>query len=257
MKQLIKYEAACRALAACKAVDEVKDLMDKAEAMRLYGRMAKDKTLETDAAEIRMRAERRLGQMIAQQKETVGLNTGAKGIGKSVLVGNEGTPKLADVGISYDLSSRAQKLAAVPDETFENEVGQWRDRVQAEGARVTTRLEKAGAKALKDELAEHGMTEADMQPEFDVLLAYEEEVQLNKELNERIDALTAEDSAKQINDLLTRVYGLEGRIQQLMASEKAMESNLKYQTDIIHKLRKIYGVQTHAEIIAAAQAQAA
>ena len=29
MSTLIKYEAACRALAACKAVDEVKNLLDK------------------------------------------------------------------------------------------------------------------------------------------------------------------------------------------------------------------------------------
>lgn len=246
MTQLIKYEAACRALAACKAVDEVKDLMDKAEAMRLYGRMAKDKTLETDAAEIRMRAERRLGQMLAQQKQSDGL---AKPGPKS-LVANEGTPKLADVGISYDLSSRAQKLAAVPEETFENEVGQWRDRVKAEGARVTTRLQNAGEKALKEGMAERGLTEADMQTSTDEMLKdYEETLKLNIELNERIAVITAEDSAKKLNDQQTEIYGLRGRIQQLIGSEKSMADKLEYNAKVIHTLRKILGVQTHAEII--------
>lgn len=61
MNQLIKYDAACRALAECKAVDEVKSWADKAAAMQAYGRMVKDKTMEVDAAEIRIRAERRLG----------------------------------------------------------------------------------------------------------------------------------------------------------------------------------------------------
>ncbi len=146
MSTLIKYEAACRALAACKAVDEVKNLLDKAEAMRLYGRMAKDKTLEMDAAEIRMRAERRLGQMLADQKASVGF---AKPGPKSV-VADDRTPTLSDVGISKDLSSRAQKMAAVPEAEFEAEVGEWRDRVQVEGERVSTRLQKAGARAQQE-----------------------------------------------------------------------------------------------------------
>jgi hypothetical protein len=151
MTSLIKYEAACRALQEAVAVDEVKDLRDKADAMRIYAMQAKNKTLEVDAAEIRIRAERRLGEMISAQKETVGLNTGAKGIGKSAVPSEDRTPKLADVGISKNLSSRAQKLAAVPEAEFEAEVGEWRDRVQAEGARVATRLEKAGERVLAEQ----------------------------------------------------------------------------------------------------------
>ena len=160
MSGLIKYEAACRALAECKAVDEVKSWADKAAAMQAYGRMAKDKTLEIDAAEIRIRAERRLGEMLAQQKAEGGLNQGSRSqlSGKTetgdvlAVVGDDRqktVPKLADVGVSKDLSSRAQKLAAVPDSEFEAEIGEWRERVSAEGARVSARLEKAGERELK------------------------------------------------------------------------------------------------------------
>lgn len=148
---MVRYDAAIRALAECKAVDEVKTWADKAAALQAYGRMAKDKTLEVDAAEIRIRAERRLGEMIAEQKATVGLNTGAMGIGKSAVVTNDRTPKptLSDAGISKDLSSRAQKLAAVPEEEFEKEVKDWRGRVEEEGKRVTARLEQAGEREIK------------------------------------------------------------------------------------------------------------
>jgi len=47
--------------------------------MRAYARQAKNRELEVDAAEIRMRAERKLGELITAQKETVGLARPAVG----------------------------------------------------------------------------------------------------------------------------------------------------------------------------------
>jgi hypothetical protein len=73
-----------------------------------------------------MRAESRPGECIRAQKETVGLAQGKR----IDLVPNEnqvGRPTLADAGIDKKLSSRAQKLAAVPEEQFESTVARWRD----------------------------------------------------------------------------------------------------------------------------------
>jgi hypothetical protein len=66
-----------------------------------------------------MRAERRLGECIRVQKETVGLATGGDAMRARFQSGTEVRPTLADAGIDKKLSSRAQKLAAVPEEQFE------------------------------------------------------------------------------------------------------------------------------------------
>jgi hypothetical protein len=135
---LIRYDAACRAVAECKAVDEVKDWRDKAAALQAYARQAKNKQLEVDSAEIRIRAERRLGQMLQDAPK----NTGAAGVGPIALVTAEGNqpPKLSDLGISYDLSSRAQQIASIPDEEFEQTLAEHRAEQQAVTGRTMERL---------------------------------------------------------------------------------------------------------------------
>lgn len=151
--QLVRYDEACRALADARAVDEVKDIRDKAIALKEYARLAQNKQLEVDAAEIRFRSERRLGEMLSEQKVTVGMNQGAKG---SVVTGTsrepvkDTRPTLSEVGIDKKLSSRAQKLAAVPSSQFEGMINDWRRRVSEETERVTTNLLREGERAQRD-----------------------------------------------------------------------------------------------------------
>lgn len=150
MTQLVKYDAACQAIAEAKTTDEARDIRDKAEAMRAYGRQAKNRALEVDAAEIRMRAERRLGEIIRDQKETVGFHEGGRPSKTGADREPVSKPTLADAGIDKKLSSRAQKMAAVPEEQFEGMVGEWRERVTKENERVTTTLLREGEKAQRD-----------------------------------------------------------------------------------------------------------
>ena len=79
-------------------------------------RRAKDTTVAANVTGLRLDAEKRLGEMIAEQKRTVGLNTGAMGIGKSAVPQENRTPTLASAGIDKKLSARSQKLAALSSE---------------------------------------------------------------------------------------------------------------------------------------------
>lgn len=110
--------------------------------MQAYAKQAKNRTMEIDAAEIRIRAERRLGELIIAQKETVGLNKGGAGIGKPKSAVPEEyhtqPPTLAEAGIDKKLSARSQKTAAVPDEYFEEKVDVWRNEMEKGAERVTT-----------------------------------------------------------------------------------------------------------------------
>lgn len=134
LSPLALYDRARRALAEAKAVDEVKRIRDEAEAFRAYARQAKDRGLEQDAAELRWRAERRLGEIIQLQKQTVGLNAGGRpaktGVQKTPVSpsrdhGSQAAerpqklPTLAEAGIDKNLAKHARQLAALPVDEFE------------------------------------------------------------------------------------------------------------------------------------------
>ena len=97
-KEISQYDVACRALAEAKTLEEIKDVSDKASA------------LEIDAAELRMRAERKLGEILKNTKKNVGAK-GSKVTGSKQEPVRDKTPTLSALGIDKKLSSRAQKLA--------------------------------------------------------------------------------------------------------------------------------------------------
>jgi N6-adenosine-specific RNA methylase IME4 len=141
---LVRYDAARRALAEAHCVDEVKDIRDKAAAMQLYARQAKDGELIAMATEIRRRAERRLGEIMAEERKA-GRLAKPPNPKRRVAKRPDDPPTLAKRGISKSLADRARKAAAIPEGEFEAHVAQ-----TVEGA-VTSMEGKAARQAEKRE----------------------------------------------------------------------------------------------------------
>jgi hypothetical protein len=96
MNELIRYETARRALAEAHAVDEVKAIRDKALALEAYARQAKDYEMEIMAAEIRVRTERRAGELLEEMDRAQGKRTDLLASHEQV----DGRPTLKDRGIT-------------------------------------------------------------------------------------------------------------------------------------------------------------
>jgi hypothetical protein len=138
---LVKFDAARRALATAKSVDEVKKLLVIADGLLAAAKRASNRTAQIEYAEFRIRAMRRLGEMMEAQKRTVGL---AKG-GRPAKTGSKSDPvsqpiTLTEAGIGKHLADDARKWAAMSAVEFAAFIAGWRKRVEVANKRVTVTL---------------------------------------------------------------------------------------------------------------------
>lgn len=129
--KLLTVEKAQQFLAQSKNVDEVRDVADKAKAVALYLR-SRNASIESqnDAAEIRLRAERRLGELTKEMERASGGRPG-KTARESREVSKGAALKAA--GIKQQDASKWERLADIDPADFEDYVAETR----AKGERIT------------------------------------------------------------------------------------------------------------------------
>lgn len=127
MGALVHYDRMRTELALSHALDEVKAIRDKAEALRQYARVAGE-GLENQnmMAEIKIRAERRAGELLADREKAKGSQGRIQEhlTGGNTMLPPDDPPTLSDFGISKMQSSRWQQEATVPGEQFERYVAE-------------------------------------------------------------------------------------------------------------------------------------
>ena len=113
---LVFFDQAKAMLEKAASIDEVKDIRDRAEALRLYAKQQKDSgAMQQQCAEIRIRCERRMGEMLQENPDF--------GRGKK-------SATMADLGLNEHQTSRFQTIAALPAADFEAQIATTKARGQ-------------------------------------------------------------------------------------------------------------------------------
>jgi hypothetical protein len=132
---LTYFDRARVALAKATDLDEVKSIRDKAEALRTYAKQAKDSAeMERQCAIIRLRAERRLGELLARAVRR-----------GNPQLSHDSTIGLGKLGITRDQSSRWQTAATLPAKDFEQYVATAREPTTAGILRLVQVRQRAEA----------------------------------------------------------------------------------------------------------------
>ena len=106
----------------CEAVtfQETRQVRNLAVAAAAFAREAKDTRLLDKATELRTRAERKAGQMLAASAASGERATKNGNVNQHTRVSSESTPTLSQIGVSRDQSSKWQQVAALTDDEFED-----------------------------------------------------------------------------------------------------------------------------------------
>lgn len=125
--ELAKLDQARQLLADCNSIQEAKQFHNLAEAARHTAKV-RGLSLESvnHATEIKIRAERIMGEMLKNSPKNPGTRGQLKGrgvIGPTSPIGaNNGEPTLSDLGITYNQSSQFQAVASIPEPIFEQAI---------------------------------------------------------------------------------------------------------------------------------------
>ena len=127
---LITIDDALRALAEAHTPERLIDLANTAETLRRYAQRARlGMAAQNKCAELRLRAERKLGDFLTQTPR-LGKGRPSKNVEQQNIL-----PSLSDLGIDRGLSHRVQRISAIPTAEFEA----YLRRARQPGWEITTR----------------------------------------------------------------------------------------------------------------------
>lgn len=121
--ELIRYDAMVLAIAECHRIDEIKQIHNQAAAFEAASRIAMNTDAERQAVEIRIRAERRAGELMREMQKTPP-EKAAKKSPATAAGESEYRQSIKSAGIPERTAQRWQNLAEVPKARFEAHLSQ-------------------------------------------------------------------------------------------------------------------------------------
>ena len=155
---LIALDRARQWLVSASSIEEVNELRARAEAVRVYTRQAElGKEAENAAAEIRLRAERRVGELLKEMGVRPGNPSRREGL------------KLAEHGLTEKESMTFQRMAAIPEDEFDGRIRTAQDKGRVSRAAVLRDAEAEEKQRAREKFDAFvaSVTPPDYDPTFD------------------------------------------------------------------------------------------
>lgn len=139
-RDLMILSEVTRQLAVCRDIDEVLNIRDRAEALRQYAKkVGMTHENQNALAEIKVRTERRAGELLAEMEKHEGGRPNKTGCKVQQV-------SLQEMGIERTQSHRWQRIASIPEKKFESQLSALRADNQKE---ITSAAMLKLAKAIK------------------------------------------------------------------------------------------------------------
>ena len=162
-----KLDQATKMLTEVHSIDDAKELIDLAEAARVYAKQV-DLGLEAQnhAAEIKIRAQWQAGKLLQQMDKNTGAmgNPGGQGAKIVRLQAERAQPTYKDIGINYRDAHQWQTIASLPEE----ELIQRLEETKASGKEITT------AGVYRDAKREEYYKTIDIEPDAEAVIKLHE-----------------------------------------------------------------------------------
>jgi len=124
---IVHFSTAYQELMLARDVDEVKAVRDKAAALQLYARQQGESLeMQNAIAEIKLRAERRAGELLAEIERDKGESKKLRP--RLIQSFSEYTNAIENAGIARTTAHRWQEIASIPEEKFEQHIAEKKSR---------------------------------------------------------------------------------------------------------------------------------
>jgi hypothetical protein len=205
--ELVRYEEAKRALAACASIDEVKEIQDKAIAMQLYAKMSKEKDIEIYASTIKTRAVVRLGELIASMEKAEPFHRPPEW---SMTKGDA----LKAAGIGRTTAQKYEKAASISEKDLETIIAE--KTAAKEPISIKDVLNKVTPSTPKPAIPSSGNSEKETPPEMITIRQIEYD-QMHQDLRNALDD----------NERLTKIMEADDKVAALLGQNKEMTQRLE------------------------------